>query len=284
MRGETVIDGIIVIKIGGAVRPDPVLDDIAALTAEGTGVVLVHGGGGEVDRLAARLGVPSRIIQSPDGTSSRRTDPQTLDVLAMALLGRVKPALVGGLRARGVQALGLNGADAGLLTARRKQVLRSVEDGRTVLIRDDRSGQVTEVRTGPLPALLAGGVVPVLSPPAADAQGELLNVDADQVAAQIAAALGASALFLLTDAPGVLRDPSDPGSVIGELSADAPEARGRMRHKVRAARLAAATVPTVMIGSGCVEHPVRAALAGAGTTVLSGRNIAPADSPKRSQP
>ncbi|MFF8725816.1 [LysW]-aminoadipate kinase [Streptomyces sp. NPDC015171] len=265
----TAADGPLVVKLGGGMDPGPALDDLAALAAHGRGLVVVHGGGAEADRLSAQLGLPVRTVTSPDGTRGRRTDDAALDVLAMALLGRVKPALVHGLRARGVAAAGVSGADGGLLTAERKTALRSVENGRTRLLRDDRSGRVTGVRPGILHALLAQGLVPVVSPPAADATGSLLNVDSDQVAAALAEALPAAALVLLTDAPGVLADPADPGSLIARLPCG-PEvpaaATGRMRHKVRAAaRARRAGVGQVVIAHGHTARPVRTALAGGGT-------------------
>ncbi|MFD8478583.1 [LysW]-aminoadipate kinase [Kitasatospora sp. NPDC059673] len=263
------MDDILVVKLGGGLPADPLLDEIAELTAAATPVVVVHGGGGEADRLAGQLGRPVRTLLSPDGTRSRRTDEDALDVLAMALLGRVKPALVQGLRSRGVLAAGLSGADGGLLTAERRPAVRSVENGRTLLVRDDRSGRITGARPAVLRALLGEGIVPVVSPPAADPSGRLLNVDSDQAAAALAGALGAAALVLLTGVPGVLRDPADPASVIPEIDCAAPtlaEAGGRMRHKVRAAaRARQAGVRRVVIAAAAVPGPVGAALRGSGT-------------------
>jgi acetylglutamate/LysW-gamma-L-alpha-aminoadipate kinase len=265
--GTARANGLLVVKIGGGVRPEPVLDDVAAQVETGVPVVLVHGGGPEADRLSAAVGLPVRTVRSPDGTRGRRTDAAAMDVVTMALLGRVKPALVGGLLARGVRAVGLSGADDGLVTAERKQVIRSVEDGRVRLIRDDLSGRITSVRPELLRTLLGTGLVPVVSPPAAGGEGRLLNVDSDQVAASLAVALGAVALVLLTDVPGVLADPRDPTSVIRELAQEPPGASGRMRHKVRAALRARARVPHVHVASGLVDRPVTAALTGGGTVV-----------------
>ncbi|TQN28366.1 N-acetylglutamate kinase [Haloactinospora alba] len=257
------------VKVGGSVRTGAVLDDVAAFTEEGARVVLVHGGGGEVDRLAARLGMPARTLTSPDGTRGRRTDPETLDVVAMALLGRVKPALVEGLRARGVTAAGLCGADGAMVTAERKRALRSVEDGRVRVVRDDRSGRITGVRPEALRALLAADMVPVVSPPAASEDGAPLNVDSDHVAARIASALPAASLALLTDMPGVLRDPGDPSSLLRAIDGQRDEADGRMRHKVRAALDARRYVPRVAIASAHSAHPLRDALNGGGTVVTT---------------
>jgi len=263
----------VVVKLGGSVPPDPVLDDVAALVRAGTRVVVVHGGGPHADRLAGRLGVPVRTLDSPDGTRGRRTDPAALEVLTLALLGQVKPALVAALRARGVPAAGLSGADAALVTAERKTALRSVENGRTRIVRDDLSGRISAVEPAALTALLAAGIVPVVSPPAADRSGRLLNVDSDRVAAALALSIGARALVLLTDTPGVLADPADPGTVLPELSGPPPSATGRMRHKIRAALVASARVPHVVIASGLADRPVGKALAGDGTVVTPGGKL-----------
>jgi acetylglutamate kinase len=139
-------DRPVVVKLGGRVPAPAVLDDVAALAAAGSGVVLVHGGSEAIDQLAGELSVPVRTLQSPDGTSSRQTDQPMLDVVTLALLGRVKPALVRGLAARGVRAAGLSGADGGVVLAEQKTVLRAATGGRRYVVRDDLSGQVTSVR------------------------------------------------------------------------------------------------------------------------------------------
>ncbi|MFJ7241839.1 acetylglutamate kinase [Streptomyces olivaceus] len=271
--GDSAPGGVIVVKIGGGSDPEPVLDEVAELAVAGRPTVLVHGGGAVADRLSEQLGVERQVIRSPDGTHSRRTDQAMLDVITLALLGRVKPQLVCGLRARGARAVGLSGADGALLTATRKPALRSVQDGRTVLIRDDRSGRIEHVDPTSVRAVLDRGDVPVVSPPASDAAGNLLNVDADEAAARLASALGASALVLLTDVCGVLADPDDPSTRIAEvgphhLTGDV--VRGRMRHKVRAGLRASRTVRQVAIGAAHQHRPIHQALSGTGSWLREG--------------
>ncbi|WP_073947322.1 acetylglutamate kinase [Streptomyces kebangsaanensis] len=257
----------LVVKLGSDIDRDAVLDDIAALTAQGTRVVLVHGGGAEADRLSGQLGRTVEHLRSADGTSARRTDAAALDALTMALLGRVKPALLSGLRRRGIAATGLSGADGGTLTAVRKTALRVYDGGgRVRIVRDDLSGRVDRVDPALLRVLLAAGELPVLSPPAAAEDGTLLNVDADRAAAAVATALDATALVLLTRAPGVLRDPDRPDTVLPDLEVGPaaklpPSVRGRMRHKLRSAADAlTGGVDLVTIASGHGPTPVRAAL------------------------
>jgi len=271
-----------VVKSGGHPGLDPAgaCPDVAALRAAGERVVLVHGGSAQVDALAQRLGVPQRRLVTPGGTSSRYTDPATLEVLTMALAGQVKPRLLAGLHAHGVPAVGLTGIDAGVLRARRRAVHRAVVDGRPVLVRDDQTGKLAEVRTGPLLALLAADLVPVLSPPAVCEDGGVVNVDADRAAAMVAAALRADRLVFLTGAPGLLRDPVDEGSLIPEYALAAPgtagaEVRGGMAVKLDAARAALdGGVAEVIIADGRPEHPVRRALSGAGTRLRGAPAVA----------
>ncbi|MFI5496364.1 [LysW]-aminoadipate kinase [Actinoplanes sp. NPDC051859] len=267
---------ITVVKCGGS----PLIDraalcaDIAAVTRAGHRVVLVHGGAAEVDTLAAQLGVPQRRLTTPRGTSSRYTDPATLDVLTMALTGRIKPELVAALAGHGVRAAGLTGLDGALIRARRPAAHRAVIDGRTVVVRDDRSGRIDHVEPTVLRILLAHGIVPVVSPPALDADGGPVNVDADRAAAALAVALGAGRLVLLTGAPGVLTDPADETTVLPAADVDAdgrshlPGVGGGMTVKLAAAHTAlTGGVGSVRIADGRRSAPLTAALAGSGTAV-----------------
>lgn len=275
-----------VVKCGGnpAVDAAGICADIARLVHAGHSIVLVHGGSGEIRRLAGELGVPQRTLVAPDNVTTRYTDPATLEVVVLALTGSVKPKLVAELVRHDVPAVGLSGMDGGMLRARRKSVIRSVVDGRTVMIRDNHSGRLEKVRTELLDTLLRIGHVPVVSPPAIDENDHPVNVDADRVAAALAVALGADQLLLLTGAPGVLADPDDPTSLqgthhISPTGPPGPSATGGMALKLIAAREAlTGGVTTVRIADGRTPDPVSQALAGAGTTV----RIAPADEPVHS--
>lgn len=264
-----------VVKLGGgdAVDVERVCGDVAALVHSGEPVVLAHGGGAEIARLAARLGVPLRSLVAPDGTTSRYSDRRTVEVVTAALSRVVKPRLVEELARHGVPAAGLTGIDGGLVRARRKAPPRVLVGGRTVLVRDDFAGRVSAVDPAPLLALLRSGITPVVSPPAVDEEGTVLNVDADRVAAAVAVALGAARLVLLTDRPGLLRDAGDERSLVTrcELPSGGPlgiAVTGGMRRKLVAAREALlGAVAQVVIADGRCERPLSRALRGAGTTV-----------------
>jgi len=264
----------IVIKIGGGEGIDPttLTDEIAQLTQSGIRVVLVHGGSHETNRLADLLGHPTKTIISPSGNQSRRTDQRTLDIFKMVYCGKVNKAIVESLRHAGVDAIGLSGIDAGIWMGARKSAIRAIEDGRTILIRDDLSGRVESVDGDFLDLLLDGGRVPVLTPPAITPDGIAINVDADRAAAATAIALGADELLLLSNVPGVLKDHTDPGTLIERVDQDSlagaqSAAKGRMKNKVLAAQEAVeGGVPRVMISTATGDRPVAAARAGAGTT------------------
>lgn len=272
----------VVVKVGGGVGVDldAVCADFAELVRNGVRAVMVHGGSGETDALSERLGVQSRVIRSPSGHVSRRTDRAVLDVFTMACRGRVNAGIVERLRRLGVDAVGISGMDGGLWTGARKGAIRSVEDGRVVIVRDDYSGRVERVDARVLNALLDAGFTPVIAPPAWAEEGVPMNVDADRAAAATAVALGASALLLLSNVPGLLRDAEDASTLIervetgGELAQAHEAAQGRMKNKVLAAEEACAGgVERVVIGGTKIDRPVRGALAGRGTEFALGAGV-----------
>ncbi|KEF34725.1 acetylglutamate kinase [Deinococcus sp. RL] len=276
----------LVIKIGGAQNIDPraLGHDLAAEWHRGRPLVALHGGSAETDALAAALGHPPRFLTSPSGHVSRHTDRRTLEIFAMAT-ARVNRLLVETLQGLGVNALGLCGADGQLLRARRKAAQRHVEEGgRVRLVRDDWTGTVTGASGDLLRLLLGAGYFPVVAPLALGEGGELLNVDGDRAAAAVAGALGAGALLLLSNVPGLLRAYPDEASLVGHLPAERLDeagrwAQGRMKRKVLAAGEAlAAGVPRVVIGDARRERPVRDALAGRGTVL--GQPLTPQPSPE----
>jgi len=267
---------MIVIKIGGGGGLDlaACLDDLTRLRADGEPLVLVHGGSGPATTLGEELGYPPRFITTPSGMRSRYTDARTLEIFTMAL-ARFNTELVAGLQARGVPAIGLSGVDGRVLEGRRKETVVAIEDGRRRVIRDDRSGTVEGVNAPLLRALLDGGYLPVISPPAWSPDGPI-NVDGDRAAAHIARALDARTLVLLTNVPGLLRDRDDETSLLRHIDADNNEtwegaltaAAGRMRVKLLAARTALdGGVPRVVIADGRRAQPITRALAGEGTVI-----------------
>jgi acetylglutamate/LysW-gamma-L-alpha-aminoadipate kinase len=247
--------------------------EITELLAGGSSIAIVHGGGAQTDRLAHELGRPPRQLTSTAGRRSRYTDAAALDALMLAMLGRVKPALITELLAAGVPAVGLSGIDAGLVTATRTPPARVVVDGAERVVRDDLSGRIAGVEPRLVRTLTDAGYVPVISPPALDRAEGPLNVDGDRIAAALAVALDADWLVILSDVPGLLRDSSDPSSLIAELAiADVPAcvagAGGRMKVKLQSAAAARrAGVANVILADGRRTAPLRDARLGAGTRI-----------------
>ena len=197
-----------VVKYGGAAMARPatmegVLQNVLLLNAVGIRVVLVHGGGPEIDRLLARLGIERRFENG-----LRVTDAATMEAVQMALAGGANKALVGQISRLGGRAVGLSGRDGGILSAR------------AVSPALGRTGEITRVEPALLSSLAAEGYVPVLCSVAADEEGEPLNVNADAAAAEVAGALRAAKLVVLSDTPGVLADRNDAASRLSRLSGE----------------------------------------------------------------
>ena len=219
----------LVIKLGGRAleAPGAAIEFAEALAALGRPAVLVHGGGAEVTQWCLKLGLESRFA---DGL--RVTDAPTLEVVAAVLAGLANKRLVAALRARAVDAVGLAALDGGILSVvphARASALGAV-------------GEVAGADVSLLESLLEAGRTPVLASLGAH-EGGLLNVNADDAAAAVAAALGASELVLLSDAPGLELG----GRLVRELPQTAigaalarPEVEGGMRPKLRAAAAALA--------------------------------------------
>lgn len=238
----------VVVKLGGAV-----LADARAVAAVWEGmrsvrepVVLVHGGGPQATALARRLGHKPRIV-----AGRRVTSDLDLDVALWTLRGELNARLVAAGRAAGVRAVGVSGADGGLVAVHRRP-LRDV-DGEDVDF--GHVGDVDGVDPALVTTLLEAGFTPVVASVCADDAGALYNVNADTVAFELAAALGASRLDLVTEAGGVRRNADDPASLLSRLTAAEVEAgvaegwiAGGMRPKLEVARAALGRgVPAVRV-------------------------------------
>jgi acetylglutamate kinase len=233
---------IVVCKAGGELLDDPglVSSRVAALRAEGARVVLVHGGGPQLDRAAEAAGLVSERV-----AGRRITSAALIDLAVAEWRGRASVGWVRALQAADVPAVGLSGVDGAWLRARRRPpVPMTDDDGVSREVDFGEVGDVAEVDPTLLLAV-ASHAVPVVTPLAWGPGGSVLNVNADTVAAEVAIALQAAALVLLTRAPGILRDVGDPASLVRDVDLaglDALEAAGAlkagMRPKVAAVRRA----------------------------------------------
>jgi [amino group carrier protein]-L-2-aminoadipate 6-kinase len=269
---------MLVVKLGGGAGMDSeaCCDDIAALWHAGRAMLIVHGGADETSELGERLGHPATFVQHPNGMTSRYTDRETVEIMAMACAGRRNTLIVEALQRRGVQAVGLSGVDGGVLSGQRKSTVTVMQGEKRVVLRDDHTGKVTKVNTHLLHLLVAGGYLPVLCPPALSDEHELINIDGDRAAAVVAGAMDASALVILSDVPGLLRDRHDTSTLVATISTHSfasamSFAHGSMRKKLLGAREAIdAGVPRVILASGNRPTPIQLALAGEGTVFEAG--------------
>lgn len=262
---------MMVVKVGGKVLEENlegVLDSVARHHRRG--MLLIHGGGSVVSRYSERMGVKPRFVVSPSGVRSRYTGPEELEVFTMVMAGKLNKEIVAGLQRRGVNAVGLTGADGKAFVAERKsRILVIDERGRKRVIPGGYTGKIRWVNEGLLRSLVDQGYTPVLAPLALGMRGELLNVDADQLAYSVATSLGAEVLLLLSDVPGVMVN----GKILGRLSPDEAESLalklgpGMNRKLLMAARAVRSGVGRCIIGSGLSPDPLGEALNGSGTVV-----------------
>ena len=266
---------MIVLKIGGDIFEKGLkstLGNDIKNVLEREQLVIVHGGGDEVTKVAEKLGKEQVFITSPSGIRSRYTDKETVEIYAMVMAGRINKAIVKWLLSQRVSAVGLAGIDAALLKAKRKKRLLIIDErNRKRIIEGGYTGKITKVDATLLEILLENGYVPVIAPIALGEENELLNVDSDRAAAQIAGALKAANIVFLTDVQGVLLK----GEYVKKLALEdaerlLPKIGAGMDKKVLASVEAVkAGAKEAVISSGFVDEPVTNALSHANCTVIT---------------
>jgi len=199
---------VVVIKYGGNAMNDPsvvgtIMQDVAVLRMVGVCPIVVHGGGPEINSMLDKLGIKSKFKNG-----LRVTDSAAMEVVQMALCGKLNKNIAAQLCALGVKAIGLSGKDANLIEA-----VKYTEDGDLGYV-----GKITAINTDLLEQLCRGGYIPVIAGIGADIKGNGYNINADTAAGEIAAAIKAEKLIFLTDIDGILRDANDPKSLITEIT------------------------------------------------------------------
>jgi acetylglutamate kinase len=194
----------VVVKYGGNAMSDLELfaQDVVLMRLVGMNPVVIHGGGPQITELMTRLGKESVFV---DGL--RVTDAETVDIVRMALVGKVNREVVGAINRHGPYAIGLSGEDASLVTVRQR-------DPRLGFV-----GDVTRINTNVLDRQIAEEFIPVIATIGVDEDGQIYNVNADTVAGAIAEALGAEKLVYLTNVPGLYGDLHDEDTLISQISA-----------------------------------------------------------------
>ncbi len=207
---------VFVVKAGGAVFGDleatrALIEQIAILHYFGVKVVFVHGGGPQLTEITEQLGVPTKMVEG-----RRVTDQRSIDVTSMVLNGLINTRVLAICRDLDIDAVGISGVDAGLISAHKRAPMR-LAGGTGELIDYGYVGDIDKVDPTVIRKLLDNGLMPVISPLSCDEQGTLLNINADTVAAAIGAALSAEKLVLCTGAPGILERVEDPTSIISYI-------------------------------------------------------------------
>jgi len=256
------LDKVIVAKIGSvALSPeDTSIDDIVTLQKQGRQIIVTHGGGKLVTKWLEKQGAPTRFVRG-----ERVTDQAALEVVIAVLTGLVNKEIVSSIQNRGGWAMGISGIDGGLIQAS----IKNAELGYV--------GIVTKVNTAPLELLLEAGYIPVVSPislhPVSEAREMGLNINADDVAGEIAAAIGAEKLIFLTDVAGVC---DQSGKLLPRLSPDEAEvlvasgvASGGMIPKIRGCLRALTSVSVTSIIDGRQPYALLREVegGGGGTTI-----------------
>ncbi len=246
-------DQVFVVKLGGEVlaRPD-VLDSVtgqlALLSSLGIRIVVVHGGGPQATALSRRLGFEPCMV-----AGRRVTDDGALEVAKLVYAGQINVDLLAALRAHRVQAVGLSGVDAELITAHRRPPVSMVNDaGTTVRVDYGHVGDIDRVDPRVLVTLTEARMVPVIASLAGGEDGEVYNVNADTVAESIAVALRAQKLIFLTGAPGVLRNREDPSTLV--TFADPDDLAGLMANGVLTGGMRPKVEACIRAATGGVER------------------------------
>jgi len=211
---------IVVIKYGGnaMINEDlkkSVMQDVLLMKSVGIKPIIVHGGGPFITAMLDQLQIESHFEQG-----LRVTDEATMKVVEMVLAGQVNKDIVNHFNKLGGNAVGLSGKDGKLISAKKKYLKETTEAGEVKLADIGYVGEVEKVNTQLIDMLLDSDFVPVISSIGVDEEGQTYNINADYVAGEIAAAIDADKFILLTDTPGVLKDPENKDSLISEMNTD----------------------------------------------------------------
>lgn len=189
-----------------------VMQDITLMKFVGIHPVIVHGGGPDITGFLKKVGKKSEFV-----SGLRVTDEETMEIVEMVLIGKVNSEIVNLLNRSGNRAIGLSGKDASLIQAKKK--LAEVHDnGKTEKVDIGHVGEVAKIREEVVNDLIEQGYIPVIAPVGVGEDGEAYNINADYVAAEVAGALNAEKLLLLTDVEGIYRDFEDKSSFISSLT------------------------------------------------------------------
>ncbi|MFX0071846.1 MAG: [LysW]-aminoadipate kinase [Candidatus Hermodarchaeota archaeon] len=262
----------VVIKIGGALIAknfDKVINDIAEISLnfqDKYSLVIVHGGGPQINEILKKMNKEPKYFQTPSGYTTRYTDQEAIEAAIMALAGINNKRLVETLQKLKVNAFGFCGIDGGIIQAERKEKILVLINNKRIMKRGEYSGKIIDVSSPIIEYLLLNNYLPVIGSLAKSEAGDIVNVDGDRAASNIAKALNADILLSLTDVKGIYKNFKDKNSLIARISLIQLEnlleqLEGGMKKKAYAALEAINLgVKKVIISSGLTEKPVFDAL------------------------
>jgi len=216
---------IFVVKLSGKITEDhdqlnSLAEEITLCQQVGIHIAVIHGGGKQLTSIAERLGISQRIVNG-----RRVTDAETLEVAKMVFAGQINTDILSALRRSGAETVGISGVDGNIIHARRREIKNVINEdtGQVETIDYGHVGDIVDINVRLLRLLLDNDYVPVLSSLGADDQGNVYNINADTIAAEIAVHLQAEKLILMTDVDGILQDRNDPASRISRLTVEEAE-------------------------------------------------------------
>jgi acetylglutamate kinase len=244
-----------VVKLSGKVTENQeqlnsLAEEITLCNQVGIHVAVIHGGGKQLTAIAERLGITQRIVNG-----RRVTDAETLEVAKMVFAGQINTDILSALRRAGAETVGLSGLDGNIIHARRREIqnVLNQETGEVETVDFGHVGDIVEINVRLIRLLLDHGYVPVIASLGADEQGNVYNINADTIAAEIAVHLQAEKLVLLTDVDGVLLDRDDPQSRISRLTIE--EAERLVQGRV----VSAGMLPKISAIARLIQRGVRSA-------------------------
>ncbi len=273
----------VVIKIGGALIAENfsnVINDIGHIHskfADKYTLIIVHGGGPQINETLKKMNKEPKYFKTPSGFLTRFTDQEAIEAAIMTLGGLNNKRIVEALQKQDVNAFGFSGIDGGVIEAIRKDKIIVLVDDKKIIKRGEFSGKIDKISTTILDFLLDKNYVPVIGALAKSKEGDIVNVDGDRAASNIAKALNADLLISLTDVEGIYRDFNDKTSLIKSIDFEKLEdmkesLKGGMKKKAHAALEALKLgVKKVIICSGLIENPIFNALERNGGTTINGK-------------
>lgn len=243
-------DSIMVIKVGGHAMVDPglmedIVQDVVLLRYVGIHPIIVHGGGPEITQKMEAMGKKSEFV-----AGLRITDDETMEIARMVLVGNINTRIVSAIGTFGGKGLGLSGKDGRLIMAKKKALQHITVEGREHDVDLGWVGDVEIINPEILLIAAGKGYIPVIAPIAVDERGNSLNINADTVAGDIAAAMRAKKLILMTDVPGVLEDPANKSTRISRIQLE------NIENMIADGTIAGGMIPKVRSAAGAVEKGV----------------------------